>query len=180
MSSFILAAYTFALFHDRYESERISGFRDAEPGAFAAIEQAPGFLGRSGYEGDEGPKSWGKQVFPRFWVDNGDGFAPSTLSLWETPEALAAATYHGRHGAAFRRGREWNVLPVNWPGYVLWWVDVSHRPDWTEAVARHEHLADHGDSAHAFSFKALFDPHGQPLRLDNRRTKSLGANLARS
>lgn len=32
--------------------------------------------------GEPGPASWGDQVFPRFHTENGDGWAPSTLSLW--------------------------------------------------------------------------------------------------
>lgn len=77
-----LAVYTFNQFVAPYQSDRIRGFREAEPGTFLAIENAEGFVARSGYEGEEGPSSWGEQVFPDCWANsNGDGWAPSTLSL---------------------------------------------------------------------------------------------------
>ncbi len=173
MTAHNLAVYTFGQFLDQYESETIRGFREAEPAAFSAIEAAPGFISRSGYDSDEQPGSWGPQVFPRFWVDNGDGFAPSTLSLWDSLEAIAAATYHGLHGAAYRRGREWNIPAVTWPSYVLWWVSAGHRPDWQEAVKRHEHLADHGPSPFAFTFKQAYGPTGSAAKLDPQRIRAL-------
>src|SRR3546814_11808142 len=75
-------------------------------------------------------------------------------SLWDSLEAPMAFTYHGIHAEALARGRDWFLKPVapseSWPPYVLWWVAGNHRPDWQEAVARHEQLHDHGASAHAF------------------------------
>ena len=68
-----------------------------------------------------GPQSWGEQVYPRFYVERGDGWSPSTLSLWRDLTALMAFSYSGIHAEAMRHGREWFVKPT-WPGYVLWWV----------------------------------------------------------
>ncbi|WP_417666496.1 DUF3291 domain-containing protein [Roseibium sp.] len=173
MTGYQLAAYTFGQFLDRADSPRIKGFFDLEPSVVAQLEASPGFIARSGYVGEEGPDSWGIQVFPRFWVDNGDGWAPSTLSLWTDLDHLAAATYHGLHGDAYKRGREWNIPPEDWPGYVLWWAPDGHRPNWREAVERHEHLADHGPTSHAFNFKQPFAPDGKATRLDIKRIKSI-------
>ena len=168
-----LAVYTFSQFVDRADSPVLKDFFDSEPPVLRELEAADGFIARSGYDSDEGPESWGEQVFPKFWRDNGDGWAPSTLSLWTTPEALAAATYHGQHGAAYRRGREWNIPPIEWPGYVLWWVEAGHRPDWREAVERHEHLGDHGPTPKAFTFKQLFQPDGTPAKLESAKVRKL-------
>lgn len=176
MTRFILAAYTFNQFVAPYQSPRIKGFRDREPAAFAAIEDATGFIARSGYDSEPGPASWGTQVFPKYWEDNGDGFAPSTLSLWETPEALMAATFHGRHGEAYRKGSEWHAHPAPWPNYVLWWVNESHRPDWAEAVQRLEHLGDHGPTPKAFTFKALFNSSGGKSKADTALMRKLAAS----
>ncbi|WP_153770771.1 DUF3291 domain-containing protein [Labrenzia sp. CE80] len=178
-AQFHLAVYTFGQFLDRAESPKIASFFEIEPSVLAALEKAPGFLSRSGYDSDTGPASWGVQVFPRFWKDNGDGWAPSTLSLWSSVEAIAASTYHGEHGTAYRRGREWNVLPNGWTGYALWWVEAGHQPDWAEAVERHEYLADHGDGPRAFTFKRPFDPYGQATQLDAAEVKRL-ASLPRA
>ncbi|MBD8892897.1 DUF3291 domain-containing protein [Roseibium litorale] len=173
MTAYRLAVYTFGQFVDRADSPALKDFFDIEPSVLAELEAAEGFIARSGYDSDEGPGSWGAQVFPKFWRDNGDGWAPSTLSLWTSPEALAAVTYHGRHGAAYKRGREWNLPAVEWPGYALWWVEADHRPDWREAVERHEHLGDHGPSPKAFTFKQLYRPDGTPSKLDSAKVKEL-------
>jgi len=176
MPSFVLAVYTFNQFIAPYQSDAIKGFRDAEPHAFHALEQAKGFIARSGYDGDEGPASWGDQVFPKCWENaNGDGWAPSTLSLWQTPEALMAATYHGRHGDAYRQGHIWHLRRPGIPEYVLWWVEAGHQPDWREAVERFEDLMDNGPSPRAFSFKQLFAPDGQVIKPDTAGMKGLAA-----
>lgn len=173
MSDYHLAVYTFGQFLDRADSPKIKSFFDLEPSVLADLETRPGFIARSGYDSNGLPECWGEQVFPRFWVDNGDGWAPSSLSLWQDVESIAAATYHGGHGAAYRRGREWNIPALDWPGYVLWWVPADHRPDWREAVDRHEHLAHHGATAHAFTFKQPFAPNGQMSTLESSKVKHL-------
>jgi Domain of unknown function (DUF3291) len=88
-----LAIYNFGMFRDRAESPGNQGFRDREPVNLDAVERAPGFIGRAGYEGESKPESWGVQVYPRFYVDRGDGWAPSTLSLWADIESLMAFTF---------------------------------------------------------------------------------------
>src|SRR5262245_42473400 len=74
---------------------------------FRAAESSDGFIARSGYDGEPGPESCGKQVFPRFYVERGDGWSPSTLSLWRDLELPMAFTYAGIHAEAMRYGREW-------------------------------------------------------------------------
>lgn len=174
-----LAVYSFNQFIAPYQSDAIKGFRDAEPLAFAELEQAEGFIARSGYDGEVGPDSWGLQVFPKCWANvNGDGWAPSTLSLWRSLEALMAAIYHGVHGSAYRQGHAWHIKTDHIPGYVLWWVEPDHQPDWTEAVERFEQLMAHGPTPHAFSFKSAFDPEGTPVRPDSGQVKMLAARNA--
>lgn len=174
MQQHLLAAYTFNQFIAPFQSDAIKGFRDAEPGAFAAIEHAEGFVARSGYDGEEGPPSWGIQVFPKCWENsNGDGWAPSTLSLWASMEALMAATYHGDHGNAYRQGHKWHVQAQHVPEYVLWWVPDDHRPDWSEAINRFEMLMDTGPGDQAFSFKQAFAPDGRPVKPDAALIKEL-------
>ncbi|GGB53057.1 hypothetical protein GCM10011316_26370 [Roseibium aquae] len=180
MSDFHLAAYTFNRFLDRYQSDRVKGFREAEPAAFAAMDAADGLVGRSGYDGEPGPASWGPQVFPKYWEDNGDGFAPSTLSLWRSIEALMAATYHGPHGQAFRQGARWHVRPTPFPAYVLWWTPYGHRPDWRDAVSRLERLGDQGPTPATFTFKTAYSPDGTVYHPDVELIKNLARlNAAR-
>lgn len=138
------------------------------------VEAAPGFIARSGYEGDPGPPSWGEQVWPSFYKERGDGWSPATLSLWEAPGAIAAFAYRGVHGEAVRLGRTWFVEP-EWPPYALWWVAVDHVPDWLEAVARHQLLHDTGPTPSAFDLRTPFGADGEPMDLNPGRWRRVDA-----
>jgi hypothetical protein len=105
-------------------------------------------------------------------VENGDGRAPSTLSLWVDIESLMAFTYSDIHAEALRHAFDWFV-PKTWPPYVLWWVTDDHRPDWQEAIGRFELLHDRGPAADAFNFKSPFDTTGRPTVLDKEAVRLL-------
>lgn len=165
-----VALYTFGIFSEPAMSPANQGFHDRNDLNLAAVEQSEGFIARSGYAGDPGPDSWGLQVYPRFYVERGDGWSPSTLSLWSDLESPLAFTYAGIHAEALKPAREWFELRC-WPGYVLWWVADSHVPQWDEAIIRHEHLHDHGASPFAFTFKESFDPSGQGVMISRESMK---------
>ncbi len=160
-----IALYTFGQFSKPSLDPVNEGFHQRNDPILKHVDQAPGLIARSGYESDPGPPSWGKQVFPRFWIDNGDGWAPSTLSVWRDMESAFAFSYRGLHAEALKHGREWFQKP-QWPPYVLWWNEAGTRPDWAKAIIRHEHLHDHGPTPHAFTFKEPFDATGQSVKLD--------------
>src|SRR3954464_12728557 len=144
-----LAIYNFGMFKVAGSDPANQGFHDRGDPNLAAAEQSDGFIARSGYEDDPGPESWGQQIYPRFYVERGDGWSPSTLSLWRDIASLMAFSYSGVHAEAMRHAREWFVKPA-WPGYVLWWVDAGHTPEWAEGVERMEFLHDNGGSPFAF------------------------------
>jgi hypothetical protein len=160
-----LALYNFGIFRKPSDDPANQGFHDRNEPNFLAAEAGDGFIARSGYDGDPGPESWGRQVFPRFYVERGDGSSPSTLSLWEDLSSPMAFAYSGIHAEALKHGRQWFLKPA-WPPYVLWWVDCNHTPTWQEGVARHEFLHDNGASAFAFDFKSPFDEDGNPTTID--------------
>ena len=172
-----LAIYNFGMFRDRAESQSNQGFRDREPANLDAVERAPGFIGRAGYAGEVDRESWGMQVYPRFYIERGDGFAPSTLSLWVDLESLMAFTCSGVHAEAMRRASEW-FLPKSWPPYVLWWVSEGHLPDWREAVTKFELLHDRGPASDAFTFKSPFDAKGRAYRVDLEKVRRRAAGGA--
>jgi hypothetical protein len=167
-----LAIYNFGIFRELPSSPANQGFRDREPANFAAAEMAPGFVARSGYEGDPGPPSLGRQVNPRFYVERGEGWEASTLSLWQNLESLFSFTYSGIHAEALKHARDW-FLEKRWPPYVLWWVEAARLPDWSEAVSRFERLHDMGPAAAAFTFKTPFDEHGAPTAIDRSAVRRL-------
>ena len=174
-----LALYTFGQFRLPSEDPANDGFHARNDPVFAAAEAAEGFIARSGYDDEPGPESWGEQVYPRFYRDNGDGWAPETLSLWRDAESVMAFSYSGIHGEAMRHARDWFDKPT-WPPLALWWVEGDHTPDWAEAVARHEHLADHGPTPHAFTFKTFFDAKGAAGSIDQDRVRAMiGKKAAR-
>ena len=160
-----LALYTFGLFSAPADAPENDEFHARGEDVLVEIERAGGFIARSGYDDDINPASWGVQVFPHFYVEAGDGWAPSTLSLWRDLAAPVAYTYHGRlHAAALRKGRQW-FRQGEWPPYVAWWTDAAHRPDWTEGVRRYEAFVENGPSAAGFMFNAPFDANGQATKV---------------
>jgi hypothetical protein len=170
-----LAIYNFGLFVAPYDSPEVEGFRLREPGNFLSAERSDGFVGRSGYDGEEGPESWGVQVFPRFIEGSGFSTAPSSLSMWADLESLMAFTYSGVHADALKHARDWQV-EKRWPALVLWWT--KGRPDWREAVERFELLHDHGPGPFAFHFKDPYGPDGEKTSIDRARVRELAARNA--
>ncbi|QPH55339.1 DUF3291 domain-containing protein [Pontivivens ytuae] len=160
-----VALYTFGIFVRPADAPANDGFREMNDPIFEIVDRAPGLIARSGYADEpEGPASWGPEVYPRWYVERGDGWSPATLSLWESMEAAFAFSYSGMHAEALKRGAEW-FRPPEWPPYALWWHEGDERPTWADGVARHAHLDAHGATAQAFTFKEAFDTAGAPMRL---------------
>ena len=169
-----LALYTFGIFAKPADDKANEGFQRRNDPLLELVNKAPGMIARSGYAGEAGPESWGAQIYPRFYVEQGDGWSPSTLSTWRDLESAFAFIYFGLHAEALAHGREWFQKP-QWPPYVFWWVTAGQYPTWTEAVKRHEYLHDHGQSAHSFNFKNAFDASGNAYQLDRARAKQIAA-----
>ena len=179
MAGMRLALYNFGMFREPSDHPVNQGFHERNDRNFLAAEASDGLIARSGYDDDPGPASWGKQVFPRFFVPRADEGSPSTLSLWRDLSSPMAFAYGGIHAEALRRGREWFVKPA-WPPYVLWWVDSDHIPTWAEAVARHEYLHDRASSPFAFDFKNPFDENGEATVIDRDEVdRTVQINLQR-
>ncbi len=166
--------YNFGRHVADYDAPEVQGFLLREPFNFAAAERAEGFVGRSGYDGEPGPKSWGQQVFPHYLAESGRESGPSSLSLWADIESLMAFSYSGVHAEALKNAHHWNTRN-RWPPLVLWWVAAGHRPDWTEAVSRFDLLDRNGASPQAFTFKAPFTPGGEPAVIDRARVRKIAA-----
>ena len=132
-----LAMYNFGLHVDELDSPRVQGFVRREPLNFAAAERAPGFVKRSGYRGEPGPRSWGPMAFPRFIKGSGFDSGPSSLSMWADVESLMAFAYTGVHAEALKNARNWN-RKNEWPPLVLWWVEAGSqaRRRWQFEISR--------------------------------------------
>ena len=169
-----IALYTFGQFIKRADDPANQGFHDLNDPVFATVDKAPGLIARSGYTSDEGPNSWGEEVYPEFYTERGDGWSPATLSLWQDLESPFAFTYFGLHATALRHGRDW-FEPPRWPPLTLWWHQGAGPPTWAEGVGRQKHLHEHGATASAFTFKQPYDAVGQATRLDKAQITQLRA-----
>ena len=78
------------------------------------------------------------------------------LSVWESVEALERFVWATVHKQFYNRKAEW-FAKLETPHFVMWPVPAGHIPDLSEATARLDHLAEHGDSDTAFGWSHL--PH---------------------
>jgi hypothetical protein len=87
------------------------------------------------------------------------------LSVWAGLEQLRAYVYRTAHAAVMKRRREW-FERFDRVYVALWWVPAGHHPSVDEAVARLNHLEQHGPTAFAFSFAEPFRADGEPMALE--------------
>lgn len=170
----LIAFTTFAILRAPFGDMQVQGFFDRLPAAFGAADAAEGFVDRSTRDPVTLKHSWGDYVPARFFDPARHGGVVFTLSRWRTLEAIHAYAYAGVHGEALRHRLDWFERP-QWPSYAAWWVADDHRPDWTEATQRLEHLHDHGPGPQAFDLRSAFDAHGAPLTIDREWVRAIAA-----
>ena len=143
---FHLAQYNIARARAPLSDPLLSDFVAAIERVNAAAEHAPGFIWRLKDE------SGASSSYVRAYDDER---MLINLTVWESVEALRAYTYAAPHVEIFRRRHEW-FEPHDGPGLVMWWIPIGHIPTVEESQRRIEHLAAHGPSAHAFTFKQTY------------------------
>lgn len=127
------------------EDPMIAEFMDGLDPVNARADAAPGFVWR--LQTDEGNATAITPTDDPQWILN--------MSVWTGLEALRAFVYDDpEHLRFLRRRREWFDKLDNIQ--VLWWVPAGHLPSIDEALARRDHLIEHGPTAHAFTFRAAF------------------------
>ncbi len=161
-----LALYTYGVFRQPADHRVNTGFQRLNDPVFAAVDEAPGLIARSGYPDEpSGPPEWGEQVFPEGFDPHGDGWAPATLSLWQSVEAARAFSYAGIHALALKRRQHW-FDPAPWPGHVAWWHGhPTEPPNWAEAVRRHAELWHQGCGPEAFTLHTPYDVQGRQMTI---------------
>ena len=168
-----IAFYTFGVLKATRDSELLQDFWERLPSVFEKAERMEGFIDRSGYSpsarvGDR--PVWGDSVKPRFFIQGIHADALATLSLWSDLESVSAFAYHGLHGEALQKRKEWFLEP-EWPTYVAWWVDDHHLPTWREGADQLERLVDDGPTKRAFDFVRPFDSSGEPTTVDREAVR---------
>ena len=112
----------------------------------ALAEESPGFVWRLQSAG-------GDATSIKVYEDN---MVIINLTVWESLDALRQYAYKSAHSNVMRDRRRW-FEKLDGPYYAMWWIPAGHIPDPQEGKERLEHLREHGDSSHAFSFRHVFD-----------------------
>ena len=128
----------------RYELDdpRMAEFTNNLEQVNGLAARSPGFVWR--YVDDSG-NATGTRPFA-------DPLVIVNLSVWENVAALEHFVWQTVHKRFYGHRSDW-FEHFEGPAVALWWVPAGHRPSMEEAVARLEHLKQHGPSDHAFDWQ---------------------------
>ena len=98
----------------------------------------------------------------------GDDLEIVNLTVWESIDALADFTYRTVHVELLRRRRDFFEVPTQ-PILCLWWIPEGTIPAVDDAIARLEHLREHGPTPRAFTFRNRFEPGDAEARPGSER-----------
>jgi hypothetical protein len=129
------------------DDPQMAGFVDNLERINRLADESPGFVWR--LQSDEGDAT-SYRPFP-------DDDVIINLAVWESVEALRQYTYKSEHVEFLRQRREWFV-PFDGPYLALWWVPDGEIPTVEDAVDRLAHLAEHGPTERAFTFRTTMEP----------------------
>jgi len=170
-----LAFMTVGILREPVGHEQVRGFMERTPSVYQSVDASDGFHGRSIREMGTWLHSWGEVKLPACYPQlTPNERIAATLSLWSDLESVAAFAYHGPHGEALTKRREW-FDNLNLPGYVAWWVNADDAIDWAEGSERLDRLHRDGSTALAFNFAKPFDCEGKACALDRELVKAKAA-----
>ena len=133
--------------HD-WDDPRVKDFVDGLELVNGVAERSPGFVWRMGdAEMDAAQRDAAGPL-------GGNPRLASTLSVWESVEALEHFVWNTVHRAFYARKAEWYDV-VETPRLVMWWVPAGHRPCVAEGMERFRVLERDGNSDRAFGWSHL-------------------------
>lgn len=136
------------------DSAQLAGFVSALDPVNAAADDATGFVWR--LQTEDG-NATAVRAFE--WDQAGSAGVIVNLSVWESPEALAAFVYSDLHRQVLARRRQWFERMTE--AYTaLWWIPRGTVPTPAEAEDRVRLLRAHGPTPDAFTLRVLFPPPG--------------------
>lgn len=130
------------LLHD-WTDKRVQPFVEGLERVNRLAERSPGFIWRMPDDEMEAA-----QLGPPL----NDHRVASTLSVWRCTEDLHRFVFDTLHGSFLKRGPEW-FEETDAPRYVLWPVDLDHRPSVEEGLEKIRNLEKYGPSAACFDFR---------------------------
>ncbi|MFY0619092.1 DUF3291 domain-containing protein [Shimia sp.] len=73
------------------------------------------------------------------------------VSTWDSVESLETFVWGTIHRQFYQRREDWFDLMESMH-FCMWWIEPGEEPTIDDALARLEHLNQHGDSDHAFGW----------------------------
>jgi hypothetical protein len=157
VTRFHLAQANIGRFRAPLDDPIMEGFRTQLDPINALADQSPGFVWRLQTED-------GNATAIRPYA--GDDLMAVNMSVWESLESLQQFVYKSEHVAPLRARRQW-FEQIEGPILVLWWIPAGEIPTVREAQERLRHLAAHGPTPHAFTFRTPFAvPGGESRPVD--------------
>ena len=146
MGLFHLAQVNIGRLRAAVDDPIMAGFKNQLGPINALADSSPGFVWRLQTES-------GDATAIKPYPD--DALMAINMSVWESLEALQLFVYKSAHLSPLRDRKQW-FEPLEGPILALWWIPGGHIPTVAEALARLDHLKQHGPTAHAFTFRAPF------------------------
>ncbi|MEO0622729.1 MAG: DUF3291 domain-containing protein [Pseudomonadota bacterium] len=143
-----LAEFNIGVLRHDWEDPRVADFLNGLALVNGVAARSPGFVWRLGDEEMEAAQEDANGPL------GGNPRTASTLSVWESAEALENFVWNTVHRRFYERKGEW-FAPTGALRLVMWWVPEGHRPTVAEAMERFRYLDAHGDSDHAFGWRHL-------------------------
>jgi hypothetical protein len=151
---YVLAQVNIGRLRAPLDSPQLADFVAALDPVNAAADAAPGFVWR--LQTEDGNAT---SVRAFEWDQAGSAGVIVNMSVWETPEALAAFVYSDTHRPVLAQRRQWFERMTE--AYTaLWWIPRGTVPTPADAEDRVRRLRAHGPAADAFTLRVLFPPPG--------------------
>lgn len=146
-----IAEFNIGILRHDWDDPRLAGFTGALDKVNAVAQRSPGFVWMMGEDDMDAAQTDGAGVL------GGNPRTASTLSVWDSADALGRFVWNTVHRHYYARRGEWYDDAEQNPGprMVLWHVAPGHRPTIEEAKARLDHLAEHGPTDHAFGWEEV-------------------------
>jgi hypothetical protein len=129
------------------DDPRVAEFMNALDSVNGLGKRMPGFVWMMEGSGEPGTGNTESKI-------GGDPQFIANLTVWENVETLENFVWNTLHRRFYERRHEWFEV-LGHMQFAMWWVPAGHRPSLDEALARLEHLKQHGDSDHAFGWSYL-------------------------
>lgn len=133
------------------DDPRVADFMNALDRINGMGKRMPGFVWMMEGSGEPGTGNTENKI-------GGDPLFVSNLTVWEDAPSLEKFVWQTVHRQFYERRAEWFEL-LGDMHFVMWWVPAGHKPTLDEALARLDHLREHGDSDHAFGWSWLKEAH---------------------